>query len=163
MRKREMNIVEMLRKICTFCVIIVGLTAIIGTSDDKDDVTTDGGVPVSIDSLEGNYTLAGFTYTFYDNEGNEIQVITDAEATEFRGTMIINSDNSVTQTIFLDESTQNNSFTIQSVDSNSADILEDGCSYEIELDIDGSELTITKPYNKCERNLEEVEEWTKIS
>ena len=169
--KAILNII--FHKICLLCVVIMGFMAIVGTSDENETSSSNGGapissnsgVPVSEDSLVGTYTLTGFTYTFYDENGEEIEVITEHDVTDndFRGTMIVNPDNSVTQTIYIETSTQINTFSIQGYNGNSVDILEDGCIYEIKLYINGSELTIIKPYDQCDRISEEIEEWTKES
>jgi len=115
-----------------------------------------GGNNLILDDLVGTYNLSGFTVTYSDGT-----TITQNDVSTFSGTMVIESDGDMTQTIKLNGYQDTIYASVISVGNNTVKIFSAGCTYDLGIALSGNVLTTNLPLGTCGSDYSEVDVWTK--
>jgi hypothetical protein len=157
MKKVKNGLINNLRYFCLLAAITLGLMAIVATGGGGGG---GGGVqPLSgltLADLVGTYNMSGFTVTFSDGT-----VITQDDVSTFSGTMVIESDGSLTQIIEINGFQVTADATILSVGNDTMRVSSAGCTYNLGIELSGDVLTTTAPMGTCGNDFSEVDVWIK--
>ena len=152
MKKVRNGLINNLRYFCLLSAITLGLMTIIATGGGGGG----GGSGLTLADLVGTYNLSGFTVTSSDGT-----IITQDNVSTFSGTMVIESDGSLTQTIEINGFQVTAYAIILSVGNDTMRVSSAGCTYDLGIELSGDVLTITAPLGTCGIDYSEVDVWIK--
>jgi hypothetical protein len=116
-----------------------------------------GGDDLELNDLVGSYTLQSFSIQWPNGD-----TVDSSDLNSFSGTMQINPDGTMAQTIEVNGFFASVTAIIFSVSNNSIEVFSGGCAFDLGIKLKGNTLTTTYPVGACGSDHREIDVWTKV-